>query len=92
LGKIQLTSILSYIETLPHVNEKQAVMFKKLKELYSTAVSDRELGKLLGWSINTVTPRRGELDKLGLLEECDLVFDLETKRWAKTWRLKSKYV
>jgi hypothetical protein len=88
LGKVQPTSILSYCVERPHLSKKQDVMFKKFQELYPTKVSDRDLVKILGWPINQVTPRRGELALKNLLEEFDPVFDLDTKRWASQWRLK----
>lgn len=83
---VQQTSILSFKATLPTLSHKQAVMYEALKKV-KAPVTDRELTKILGWPINTVTPRRGELEKLGYIEHADYTFDLETNRHTKTWRL-----
>lgn len=81
------TSLASFKAVLPHLNDKQNVMLEAFKKA-NCRITDRDLAKFLGWSINTVTPRRGELLKLGYIEEAGLTFDYETNRRAMTWRLK----
>lgn len=83
---VQQTSILSFKATLPTLSHKQSVMYEAFKKV-KAPVTDRDLTKILGWPINTVTPRRGELEKLGHITQAGYTFDLETNRHTKTWRL-----
>jgi DNA-binding MarR family transcriptional regulator len=94
--KVTQTSLASYKVFLheaelnkPKLHPKQEVMLAAFKKA-NCRVTDRDLAKFLGWSINTVTPRRGELVKLNLIEEAGLTFDYETNRRAQTWRLKRR--
>lgn len=73
----------------PKLHPKQEIMLSAFKKA-NCRITDRDLAKFLGWSINTVTPRRGELVKLNLVEEAGLTFDYETNRRAMTWRLKRR--
>lgn len=86
---IRQSSISSYIIALPTLNAKQNVVFEAFLKA-NCRITDRDLSKFLGWSINTVTPRRGELVKMGYVEDAGLTFDYETNRRVMTWRLKRR--
>ena len=45
--------------------------------------SDKDLAEYLGWSINRVTPRRGELEKLGWIKSSG--FKFQSERRVHTW-------
>jgi DNA-binding MarR family transcriptional regulator len=83
---IRQTSLESYRKCQPTLGKKQAEMLDVFKD--TTSCTDRDLAKILGWSINTVTPRRNELAAKGLIVEDGIIFDGETKRKATLWRLK----
>lgn len=50
-------------------------------------LSDQELAGKLGWPINCVTPRRGELVELGLVLPARTVKSNTTMRNVTLWRL-----
>lgn len=81
----QETSKIAYIgEILPTLGERQQTVLKAL-----TSVPDathRELKEMLGWEINTVTPRVGELVNLGHVEEAGKRQCRITKRMVIAWR------
>jgi len=41
----------------------------------------------LGWPINTITPRRGELEEMGLVDYAGEQFDSKTQRSEIVWRV-----
>jgi len=49
------------------------------------SASDKELSFALGWPINTITPRRGELEDMGLIECVGEQFDDKTQRHEIVW-------
>lgn len=48
--------------------------------------TDVQIADMLGWTINRVTPRRGELKKMGLVEFVRTTIG-PTGRPAKVWKL-----
>ncbi|WP_119301121.1 hypothetical protein [Dongia deserti] len=69
--------------TVP-LNERQAAVAAALMELGEA--SDQDLSMKLGWPINCVTPRRGELEKLGVIVRAELRKG-PTGRLVSVWRL-----
>jgi predicted ArsR family transcriptional regulator len=63
----------------------------KRREVYEVLkvgpMSDRAIAKRLNWSINRVTPRRGELVKEGLVRAAYKDMDAETKRKCIIWEV-----
>ena len=81
---VQRTSIEAYRAlTKEALGERQKLVFKAL-EMMGRA-SDKELSFALGWPINTITPRRGELEEMGLIECVGEQLDLNTERHEMTW-------
>ena len=65
---IQQTSLLAYQGLQKALGERQALvlsLFRTHLRLY-----DQQIAKLLGWPINSTTPRRNELEHLGLIRRC----------------------
>ncbi len=60
---VQPTSRWAYEEV--DLNARQAEVMGALKELGEA--SDQEIAERLGWTINRVTPRRGELEEMHLV-------------------------
>lgn len=58
------TSRSAYHSVIPKLNEKQAAVLAVL-EASTVPLNDREIADKLGWTINRVTPRRGELCDMG---------------------------
>jgi hypothetical protein len=65
------------------LSKKQKLVYDAIKFLGVT--SDKKISQFLHWPINTVTPRRGELVKLGLLTKCGTDLDQVTKRPVLLW-------
>ena len=63
------TSLMAYQKILPKLGQKQTVVYNALLHASRCGfdLTDKELSRVLGWEINCVTPRRGELEKLGLI-------------------------
>jgi DNA-binding MarR family transcriptional regulator len=71
-------------ETVPLSERQQAVMAALLERGEAT---DQDLAMHLGWPINCVTPRRGELVEAGLVERSRVVKSPLTMRPVSVWRL-----
>lgn len=65
---IQQTSLEAYTSILPRLSERQAKVFAVIEES-DRPVCDVEIGAALHWTINCVTPRRGELELLQLVRK-----------------------
>jgi predicted ArsR family transcriptional regulator len=76
------TSLEAY-EKLTQVNQKQKLVLDAIKFL--TPCTDQEIAQRLGWPINRVTPRRGELEKMKLIESHGKT-KTSSGRSAHTWR------
>jgi len=88
---IQL-SLTGYQETsreafysLEDLGGKQLRVYESLKEGY---LNNTMVAKLLGWSINRVTPRMNELAKAGFVEEKMRIPCLITGRTSIYWGIK----
>lgn len=65
---MQQTSLLAYHESaLTNIGAKQKEVFQAILRLGKP--SDQEIAEYLGWAINRITPRRGELLALGKIKE-----------------------
>lgn len=56
----------AYRNIQPRLNRLQAEVLNYIAQ--KGCVTDRDIVRGLGWEINRVTPRRGELVKMGLIE------------------------
>ena len=63
---------------------KQKTVFKALQEIGEA--SNKQISRLLGWPINTITPRVLELRKMGLVDFSREQVDLKTNRTEIVWR------
>ena len=85
MSSVRDTSLLAYCcEVEPSLGERQRHVLSVLRE--RGCLTNSELGQVLGWSINRVTPRVFELRRLGLV-----VLDCQrscrvTGRQAYSWR------
>jgi prophage DNA circulation protein len=82
------TRLESYRRIQRKLGEKQRRVYRLLKEASDVdfTMTDREIAKAMHWSINCVTPRRGELVELGLVVNVGTKFDVETKRRVVAWK------
>lgn len=79
------TSLLAY-KTIEHkLGPKQKTVLEALEEI--APATDKQLAEHLGWPINTVTPRRGELYKKGKVIEAYVQRDT-SGRPATFWKPK----
>lgn len=72
------TSLQAYETITPHINRKQKEVLEAMFKLHEA--TNQEIADSLGWPIHKVTPRTGELIKLGKLER--------TIRTEKAWKMK----
>lgn len=84
---IQDTSLLSWIELQPSLGKRQAEVYHALQALGNA--SDKELARHLNWSINRVTPRRGELLRKDLIEFAYVTF--RNGAHEMTWQIKKRW-
>ena len=83
---MQQTSLFSYAVIISEplqLSRRQKAVYEAIKVL--GLVSDRKISQFLGWPINTVTPRRGELAKIGVIEKCGTDWDAATNRPVILW-------
>ncbi len=79
---IRETSLLAYMEIRPVLNNRQIEVLEVIKRFPNS--SDLEIAQILGLPINSVTPRRLELEKKGLIESAGKVVSDGRKRHI--WR------
>jgi len=81
---IRATSLEAYRAlTKEALGLRQKLVLKALEAM--GRASDKELSFALGWPINTITPRRGELEDMGLIECVGEQFDSKTQRHEIVW-------
>jgi len=62
------TSIHVYLnKVIPNMSRRQAQVYFAFKQSPHETLTDGELQKILGWPINYITGRRGELEKKGVI-------------------------
>ena len=64
---VRETSRQSY-KKLTDLGDKQREVHELLKK-HAAGLSDREMASLLGWEINQLLPRRGELEEYGFVKQ-----------------------
>ena len=79
------TSLLAYNQ-LNHLNDKQKSVLIYVHG--HPDCSDKDIAEGLGWTINRVTPRRGELEDLGIILSWGT--KLQNHRKVHIWRVKQK--
>lgn len=85
---MQQTSLAAWEKTKLKIGAAQRAVLhtlKRLNELTLRGATDQEVAKALGWSINRVTPRRGELYKKGLVRQGENRQCSVTKGQAAEW-------
>lgn len=84
---IQQTSILAYKDhVLPTIGTRQAFVYAVIKRIQPC--SDQDISRDTGLFINQVTPRRGELVKMGLIEYAYTDKQKGTGISVKYWRVR----
>lgn len=84
---MQTTSLQAHQKIKTALGYKQAEVLKVL-ELSTASLTNSELAKKLGWTINTVVPRTFELREKGLVkEDCKRRCGV-TGKTAIAWRIK----
>lgn len=78
------TSLPAYFEAMTNINEKQKKVLYAIQSL--GICNDHQISEYLGWPINRVTPRRGELIDAGLIETAFRGRDFETGRTVNFWK------
>lgn len=69
--------------TQEDLSNRQEKVLKAIEEL--GPISDKQIGMVLGWPINCVTPRRGELEDMGVIRNVGEQFDDHSRRHEMTW-------
>jgi hypothetical protein len=83
---IQQTSLYSYamlVSEPQELSRRQTAVYEAIKILGTT--TDKRISQFLHWPINTVTPRRGELVKLGVVQKCGATMNEATNRPEIIW-------
>lgn len=90
MSQVADTSLMAFQKILPKLGRKQTTVYNALAHASRCGfdLTDKELSRVLGWEINTVVPRRNELEKKGLIvvscrRRCGV-----TGQWAMTWKVK----
>lgn len=81
---IQQTSKEAYQKIAPKLGQKQNSVFEVIRKLGEC--TDYEIAVFMNVPINTVTPRRGELEKMSLIYNMGRTS--QNGRSAMTWHLK----
>lgn len=79
------TSHPAYQEAKENNNDKQQKVFNAIRLL--GVCSDHQIADHLGWAINRVTPRRGELSDNGKVLRAYRDKDFETGRTVSFWKV-----
>jgi len=82
------TSRPAYEEAKTNIGDKQLKVFETIKKL--GPCTDAQIADFLGWPINRVTPRRGELIDLKMIIADGKRRDQKTKRLVNFWRIKTQ--
>lgn len=82
------TSILAYVGILETIGNRQLEVIKAINEIQPC--SDLDIAEHLRKPINTITPRRNELVKLGLVYGVYVGISKQTGRKVTFWRFNKK--
>lgn len=83
---MQLTSLEAYREIQPYLGNAQRQVMDIMSMFRLTGMTNMEIAKQLGWSINRVTPRVKELRDKGLVKEIGKRCCTVTGRKAIVWK------
>lgn len=86
MGYDYQTSLPAYNEVKKNIDYCRSQVFLTIKKI--GICNDKQVAEKLGWSINRVTPRRGELVNNGLVELAYKKKDPSTNRTVNYWREK----
>lgn len=82
---VQRTSLEAYFTlTDRQIGDSQRMVLKVITDL--GPISDKQIAMVLGWPINTVTPRRGELVEMGRVRYDSEGLDKDTNRTVMLWK------
>ncbi len=82
---VRQTSIDAYKAILPSLSNRQKEVFEVLAK-HPEGLTDQELADKLGWPINEVTPRRGELFLFKWVVKQGKKVSERTKRACYIWK------
>ena len=85
--KIRDTSLIAFQNILHTLSRRQAQVYFAFKDSPQDNLTDGELSRKLGWPINCVTPRRGELEKKGVLVDAGRRVCTVTGSLRHCWKL-----
>lgn len=87
---IATTSLFAYqTAVLPRLGERQREVLAVFEDKPDTSFTQKDVKDALGWEINQITPRVGELEKMGYIEENGQTISAHG-RPAKVYRLKQR--
>ncbi len=81
---MQPTSLDAWKSIKDDLGPKRKIVLEALTRLGEA--SDKQLAQALGWTINRITPRRGELVQIGLVDFSREQVDVKTNRTEIVWR------
>lgn len=79
------TSMPAYRDAQKDINKKQQTVLDAI--ICLGTCNDHQIAEYLGWSINRVTPRRGELIEQGQIELAFKGKSFETGRNVNFWKV-----
>lgn len=77
-------SLFAFSFIQPKMSEKQKEVYNAMR-MYNRPFTDHDLKVFMGWEINSITPRRGELVKKGLVRKAGDV--IQNGRKATLWEV-----
>jgi predicted transcriptional regulator len=83
---VDQTSILAYDHIKPHLGIKQNIVYDTIKN--HPYVSNEDISNILGWRINTVTPRVKELREYGSVMRGGYGISKRTGKKVNLWIVK----
>lgn len=86
MSSVRDTSLLAYQELEPVLGIRQQTVYAMLQA--GCSMTNMELARALGWSINRVTPRIFELRRLGFVIVKEKRLCHVTGRMAYSWRVR----
>ncbi|MGH7782246.1 MAG: hypothetical protein ACREO5_00150 [Candidatus Binatia bacterium] len=84
---IQDTSLEALRRVHPKITKSQDAVLRIIRE-HPEGLTDAEINHYLGWTINRVTPRRNELQKLGLIYDTGRRECRKTHSYAHAYKAK----
>ena len=84
LSAYNQNSLFSFMSIKPKLSEKQKEVYDAMR-MYNRPFTDKDIATFLGWPINCITNRRGEIAKKGLIRKAGTVF--QSGRPATLWEV-----